>query len=193
MTRTLIKTAVALALAGAALAGCSTGPGTTGAPGVTSGGTGAYSDPQDIAPGKYPDRISNTSTQPGLTIANAMVENNVDPVSQQPVTDHLEVAVHNSTGTPMSGFEVFYTVTDTVTKQQESYDKILTGFTLGAGETKTVNLDNQPGPGHYGINTNGLYYKSTNALTFSVKISAQGFAPQTQTLSKSAGGAEKKD
>lgn len=195
MTRTLLKTLAAAALAGTVLAGCSAaGTGTAGAPAATSGGNGVRSnDPQDVAPGRYPDRITNTSTQPGLTITTALVENNVDPVTTKPVNDHLELTVRNGAATAMSGFEIFYTVTDTTTKQQESYDKVLTGFTLAAGETKTINLDNQAGPGHYGINANGLYYKSTNALDFSVKLSAQGFAPQTQAVSKAAGGAEKKD
>ncbi|MDQ6739620.1 MAG: hypothetical protein M3021_04425 [Actinomycetota bacterium] len=179
-----------------AVTGCSAANNTpaanTSAPSQAAGTT-ASNDPQDIAPGKYPNKITNSSTTPGLDIVSAIVENNVAPGTNTPVSDHIELQIKNTGTTDMTGFQMFYTVTDTVTGATESYFKDLTGYTLAKGATATLNFDNSTGPGHFGLNTNGIYYKSTNKLDFHIELSATNHKPATIDVSKAAGGAEKKD
>lgn len=178
-----------------AVTGCSaaaTPPPNTSAS-AQAGASMAGNDPQDIAPGKYPNKITNTSTAPGLDIISAIVENNVAPGTNTPVSDHIELQIKNTSSTDMTGFQMFYTVTDTVTGATKSYFKDLTGYTLAKGATATLNFDNGTGTGHFGLNTNGIYFKSTNKLDFHIELSATDHKPATIDVSKAAGGAEKKD
>lgn len=149
-------------------------------------------NPQDIAPGLYPNPIKNTATAAGFTIKSGMVENNTDAAGKV-VSDHLELQLTNTTTSAIKDFEVYYTITDTKTKQQEGYYKKLTGFVLQPGATTAIQFDNQTGAGHFTANKNSLYYKSTNPLKFSVQVGAPGYQVQTIDLTKAAGGAETKD
>ncbi|MBT1004002.1 hypothetical protein KIH31_15545 [Paenarthrobacter sp. DKR-5] len=184
----LAGTALVLALA---LTGCGAAATTNAAPAATSHTAGT--NPQDVAPGRYPNPITNTSTRPGLSVTNAIVENNVQPGTQTPVNDHLELQARNDTAKPMSGLQIFYTLTDTATGAKESYSRDLTGLTIAPHTTSTIHFDNGTRPGHYGINTNGMYYKSTDKIDFTIELSAPGYKPVNLTVSKAAGGAEKKD
>lgn len=150
-------------------------------------------NPQDVVAGLYPNPIKNTATATGFTIKSGMVENNTDPTTGKVVSDHLELQLVNTTKADISNFEVYYTITDTKTQQKEGYYKKLAGFTLKAGATATVHFDNKSGYGHFGANTNSLYYKSTNPLDFSVQVSTPTYIVQTIQLTKAAGGAETKD
>lgn len=134
--------------------------------------------------------IVNASTAPGLSIISAMAENNVDPSTNKPIADRLQVTVKNSSANPLSGFEVFYTMTDATTKKSESYYVPLTGLTVAAGATATVYFDNQAGPNHYAENKFSLYRSSTNQVDFAVEVSAQGVAVAKGTAVKGKGTGE---
>lgn len=87
--------------------------------------------------------IQNPSTQPGLSIENAMAENNVDPSTKQAIGDRLQITLKNSSTKTLTGFEVFYTMTDATTHASESYYLPLTDLTLPAGATTTIYFDNE--------------------------------------------------
>lgn len=135
--------------------------------------------------------IKNTSTAQTLKITSFLVENNVDPATKKIAPDHLEIAMKNTGAAALSGFEVYYTFTDKVTKTSESYyTKLPAKFSLPAGGTKTINFDNSGKPNHFPVNKFDIYHTSKNALAVTVEVSASGAAPQTSTASKAAGGAE---
>ncbi len=149
-------------------------------------------DPQDIVPGLYANSIKNTSTVSGLKIESGLVENNVDKDGKT-TDDHLELVLKNSSLKDMSNFEAYYTVTDLVDSKKEGYYKKLTGFTLKAGETKTIHFDSKIGENHFGVNKDGLYFTGKNKMQFDVQISSPDFKIATIQIAKDAGGAELKD
>ncbi|MET4705914.1 hypothetical protein [Frigoribacterium sp. UYMn621] len=134
--------------------------------------------------------IVNASTAPGLSIVSAMAENNVDPATKKPIADRLQVTVKNSSANTLSGFEIYYTMTDATTKQSESYYVPLTGLTVAAGASATVFFDNQAGPNHYAENKFSLYRSSTNQVDFAVEVSAKGVAVAKGTAVKGKGTGE---
>ena len=149
-------------------------------------------DPQDVVPGLYPNPITNTATTQGFKISSVMAENNTD-VAGNPVSDHLQLTLQNLTNQDLSNFEVYYTITDTVTNKKEGYYKKLTNYVLKAGASQTINFDTKQGDGHYSVNTHNLYFTSTNKLLFTVMVSTPGYKVETASIEKSAGGAETKD
>lgn len=196
-----IKVAIllaAIAALGLTVAAC--GSSTTAAPAATS--TAAPSAPADTAspaataPAGAPvlpvasNPIVNDSTKPGLKITSAAVENNVDPATKQDIADRLQIALTNSSTTPMSDIEVYYEMTDTTTGAKEGYYQKLTGFTLAPGETGTVFFDNETGPGHYPENTYSLYRTSKNEVVFAIEASQAGFAPAMGKATKGPGTGE---
>ena len=134
--------------------------------------------------------IVNTSTTPGLSIVSAMAENNVDPATNKPIADRLQVTVKNSSANTLSGLEVFYTMTDATTKKSESYYAPLTGVTVAAGASATVFFDNQTSPNHFGENKFSLYRSSTNQVDFTIEVSAKGVAIAKGTAVKGKGTGE---
>ncbi len=152
----------------------------------------ASQNPEDVIAGLYPNPIQNASTTQGFKIVTAMVENNTDS-SGNPVSDHLQVTLQNLTNTDLTNFEVYYTIADSAANKKEGYYKKLDSYVLKAGATQSVNFDNKQVAGHFSVNTNSLYFKSTDQLQFNVMVSTQGYKIQTATATKSAGGAETKD
>ena len=155
---------------------------------AASSGAGAGGAPTVLPVSTNP--IVNASTAPGLSVVSAMAENNVDPSTNKPIADRLQVTVKNSSANPLSGFEVFYTMTDATTKQSESYYAPLTGLTVAAGASATVFFDNQTGPNHYAENKFSLYRSSTNKVDFAVEVSAKGVAVAKGTALKGKGTGE---
>ncbi|MHB0866509.1 MAG: hypothetical protein ACYC6B_05035 [Thermoleophilia bacterium] len=153
---------------------------------------GAASDPTDLVPGLYKNQIQNAATTPGFQITEILVENNTDR-NGKTVDDHLELALKNTAGKDLTGFEVYYTITDTATGAKEGYYKSLQGFVLKSGETASIHFDNGHGSGHFSVNTNSLYYKSGNKLQLEATVSATGYKTEIAQVQKDAGGAEAKD
>lgn len=176
-----------------ALSGCggSSSPNATSAAG--SGVSASTFTGKQVLPVKA-NPIKNTSTAQTLKIASLTVENNVDPATKKVAPDHLEIALQNTGKTPLSGFEVYYTFTDKVTKASESYyTKLPANFSIPAGGASTINFDNSGKPNHFPVNKFDIYHTSKNALKVAVEVSAAGAAPQTNTVNKAAGGAETAD
>jgi hypothetical protein len=137
--------------------------------------------------------ITNTATAPGLTIQQVLVENNVDPATGGDAPDHLEIALRNDSGAELSGFVVYYEITDLTTGAKEGYCSARTGFTIPAGGERVAHFDNSGAADHFPDNEFSLYHQSLNEMQVDVTVSATGVAPQTVSVTKEAGGAENPD
>ncbi|MBW4096193.1 MAG: hypothetical protein HIU81_12945 [Acidobacteria bacterium] len=137
--------------------------------------------------------MSTSGTKPGLSLTNAIAENNVDPKTKAPVADRLQFTVTNSSPDTVSGLAVYYTMKDVTTGKTESYFQKLTGVTLKAGQAQTIYFDNGQSVGHYPENKYSLYRSSTNKVTIAVQVGASGYATATGTAVKSPGTGEKLD
>ncbi len=137
--------------------------------------------------------ISNDATEPGLTIEQVLVENNVNPATNKDAPDHLEIALRNESQQELSGFEVYYEITDLTTGAKEGYYSKLEGFTIPAGGTRVVHFDNSGEEDHFPVNEFSLYHLSMSELQVDVMVSAAGVAPQTASVKKDAGGDENPD
>lgn len=145
-------------------------------------------DKIDKDPLYTPNLIQENSTLAApIKVTDARVEDNVN------AADHLEITLTNTGKTELKDFDVYYTVTDTVTSAQEGYYLKLAGFKLSPGVTQTLHFDNKKGINHFGGNTNGLYGTSKNALEFKVQLHPQGYAPLQIPVKKAKGTAEVAD
>ncbi|MFA6575388.1 MAG: hypothetical protein WCS84_08190 [Nocardioides sp.] len=180
-----VVTVLALATACGGTSTSSAGDTTPSATGNATGGSAVL--PVQSNP------IKNTSTTQALTIDSVLVENNVD-ASGAAADDHLEIAVTNSGSADLSGFEVYYTITDSKTPDTESYyTKLPPSFTVAPGASRVIHFDNTGATDHFPTNQYSLYYTDTNPLDVTVEVSATDSAPQTLTVAKDAGGAEEAD
>jgi hypothetical protein len=137
--------------------------------------------------------IKNSATAQTLKIDSVLVENNVDAAGKD-TSDHLEISLTNTGDIELSGFEVFYTFTDTIANTAESYYfRLPDSFTIPAGGSRIAHFDNTGETDHFPVNEFSLYYTSTNALAVTVMVSASGAAPQTAQVQKDAGGSETSD
>lgn len=137
--------------------------------------------------------ISGTGTKTGLSITGAMAEDNVDPATKAAIGDRIQFTLTNSTGNPMTGLEIYYTMKDTTTGATESYYQKLDGLALSPGQGTTVYFDNGNGTGHYPENQYSLYRSSGNEVTISIEAAAPGYAPAHATATKAKGAGEKSD
>ena len=142
--------------------------------------------------GIYKNKIQNSSTSAGLRIKDLTVENNVD-LSGKATSDHIELSIVNDTSTSMTNIDSYITMIDTKTGTKEGYNVPLANLTIAPHQTLRVHYNGGSGANHFALTNDSLYYKSANKMTISVEISAPGYAVQTQTVSKAAGGAETKD
>ncbi|MHB8903544.1 MAG: hypothetical protein ACYC40_00340 [Patescibacteria group bacterium] len=150
-------------------------------------------DLQDKDPVFALNPIKNGSKQPGFTITEALVENNVDPITKKIASDHLEATIKNISGQDLTNFEVYYTITDQANNKKEAYYKSLSGFVLKSGETKTLHFDNLGGDGHFSFNPNSIYYTTSSAKTFTLLLSTPGYEVKDVIINKDPGGSEKVD
>lgn len=183
MKKALSIGAVGLTLA-ALLAGCG-GSSSSSSPTATTPATGtARVLPVATNP------IANTSKAPGLVISKVLVENNVSPDSGKAVSDHLEVALRNTSTKPLSQLAIYYKISDLAKGVSEGYYQKLDGVTIAAGATRVVHFDNTKAADHYPVNTYSLYYTDKNALVIDVMASSPTVKPATFVIKKDAGGAE---
>lgn len=131
--------------------------------------------------------IVETSTTVGFTLNSILAENNVD-ANNQAVSDHLELSITNTSGTTLTGFDIYYTISDPTASTVEGYYRPLPDFTLNAGETKSIHLDNAGLPDHFSSNPNSLFYINQNQLVIEATLHAEGYAPQTISVTKDPGG-----
>jgi len=154
-------------------------------------------DSQDDMDDKNPvfteNPIDNNSITEGFVITSLLVENNIDPVTNKAVDDHLEIELKNTSGNELKGFEVYYTIKDNDTDVIEAYYVNLPDFILKSGETKSINFDNKDGNGHYSVNINSIYFTTMSAKVFEVTVSTDGYKPVSGKVNKDPGGEEKAD
>lgn len=150
-------------------------------------GDGVY-DKVDEKPVFADNPIQEKSTTPlPITITDARVEDNA-------AADHLEITMKNIGSSDLSGFDIYFTITDHATGAAEAYYVVLTGLTVPAGGSATVHFDNDTTQNnHYYGNMNGLYGTSANGLTFDVQLHAAGYQPISFTVEKAQGTAEVAD
>lgn len=192
-TKTLALLGAGALITAAALTGCSSSDSTAAAP------ADAASAPADTAAGAATvlpvdtNPIVNTATDQTLQVTYAAVEDNVDPATNKPVDDNLELTLKNTGSVPLTGLEVFYEMTDVTTGAKEGYYQALDGVTIPAGQETTVFFDNGTGVGHYPDNQFSLYRTSNNEVDFAVQVSAKEAAVATATAVKSVNTGEKAD
>jgi hypothetical protein len=150
-------------------------------------------DLQDKDPAFAENPIKNGATQEGFKITEALVENNVNPVTKKDAADHLEVTLKNIANKDLSGFECYYTITDLETKKKEGYYVKLSNFVLKSGETKTIHFDNKNEPNHFAENVNSIYRTNGNAKLFDLILSVPGYKVVTVQINKDPGSDEKAD
>jgi hypothetical protein len=180
-SRPLVSAALVASIAVVALAGCQAASPTPTSSTAASGSSTAPVLPVNSNP------IVNASTAPGLTIVSAAAEDNVDPDTQAPIDDRLQVTVKNDTTRELSSFEIYYVMKDVKTGQSEAYYQALTGFTLAAGATGTLSFDGETGAGHFPENTFSIYRSSKNQVDFTIELSAAGVQVANATATKGSG------
>jgi len=150
-------------------------------------------DGQKDVDDKNPTMAENPSQENSTTMAfkidRILVENNVD-ASGADAPDHLELLLSNTGSADVTGFDVYYTISDPSTNAVQGYYRTLPDFTLKAGESKALHFDNTGEPDHFSVNPNNMYYTNQNALVLDVTLHAEGFAAQQASVNKDAGGAE---
>jgi hypothetical protein len=146
-------------------------------------------DLDDSAPTVADNPMQETSTTMGFTIDSIVVENNVDAQGAG-VPDHLELKLSNATQEDISNFDIYYTFTDSGTGEREAYFRTLPGFTLKAGESKSLHLDNTGAAEHFSWNSNSLFFRNPNLMKAEATVHAEGYAPVTASVDKDPVGAE---
>lgn len=89
-----------------------------------------------------------------------------------------------------TGWDLYYTLTDAVTKDVQSFYLPLDGFSVKAGQTVHLHVDTTGEPGHFRADPNSMFYTGENATKVEVTLHATGYAPQTASVQKDAAGAE---
>ncbi len=135
--------------------------------------------------------IVNKSMATGLVITYAAAENNVDPATHNPIADRLQLTLKNVSSKSLSRLEVYYLMTDVVTKAKEGYYQKLTGVTIAPKKSMTVYFDGGKQADHYPENQFSLYRSSQNQVNFKIWVSAPGVKIAQATALKSTGTGEK--
>ena len=150
-------------------------------------------DLADAAPVMAPDPTVAGGAASPFHIAEALVENNFDPVAKADTADHLELQLVNDAATDVTGITVFYTFTDADTGEEESYAAPLGALAIPANGEVRVHFDDTGLPGHLRANPNSIYLTSQAAKHVTVSVQAAGFQPVVLDVEKDAGGAEQAD
>ncbi len=150
-------------------------------------------DLADTEPAYMANPIDMTGAPAPFAIKEALVENNYDYAAKKDATDHLELLVANSGSTDLTGFSIYYSITDADTGKVEGTFRKLDGFAVPAGAEARIHLDDGTLPGHFRANPNSIYITSQAAKTISFVLKLDGFAPVSVDVAKDKGGAEAAD
>ncbi len=150
-------------------------------------------DLADADPAFMENPLDMTGAPATFAIKEALVENNYDYAAKKDATDHLELLVTNSGSTDLSGFSIYYSMTDADTGKVEGTFRTLDGFSVPAGGEARIHFDDGAVAGHFRANPNSIYLTSEAAKTVSVVVKADGFAPVSVDVAKDKGGAEAAD
>ena len=150
-------------------------------------------DLADADPAFMANPIDMTGAPATFAIKEALVENNYDFAAKKDATDHLELLVTNSGTAPMTGFSIYYSITDADTGKVEGTFRKLDGFSIPAGGEARIHLDEGTEAGHFRANPNSIYISSQAAKTVTFVLKADGLAPVSVDVAKDKGGAEAAD
>jgi len=150
-------------------------------------------DLPDADPAFMANPIDMTGAPATFAIKEALVENNYDFAAKKDATDHLELLVTNSGSAPLTGFSIYYSITDADTGKVEGTFRKLDGFSIPAGGEARIHLDDGTGAGHFRANPNSIYISSQAAKTVTFVLKVDGFAPVSVEVAKDKGGAEAAD
>ena len=150
-------------------------------------------DLADADPAFMVNPLDMTGAPAPFAIKEALVENNYDYAAKKDATDHLELLVTNSGSTDLSGFSIYYSITDADTGKVEGTFRKLDGFSVPAGGEARIHFDDGAMAGHFRANPNSIYITSEAAKTVSFVLKADGFAPVSVDVAKDKGGAEAAD
>lgn len=155
-------------------------------------GDGTY-DLKDDAPVLAADPFTGSASTPTpFHIGEVLVENNVDPVAHKDAPDHLEIQVINDGQADLTGFTLYYTLTDADTGDKEAYI-LHPAVTVPAGGEARVHVDDSGAADHLRANPNSIYLTSQAAKHVTVTLGVDGSAPVMASVEKDAGGAEQAD
>ena len=191
--KSIFAAAIGIALTAGTLSACQSstpvksGAGASSTPTPSSTQSSGASQTLPIAS----NPIVNTATAPLLQVTYAAAENNVEPNTKAAISDRLELTVKNLSAKPLSGLEIYYEMTDIVTKAKEGYYQKLTGLVIGANQSTTIYFDGKPQPGHYPENQFSLYRTSPNEVDIKIWVSAKDSKIAHATAVKSVGTGEK--
>ncbi|UFI06854.1 hypothetical protein [Roseibium aggregatum] len=136
--------------------------------------------------------IKQEGAKPSYRIGELLVENNYDPEEKADAPDHLEIQLLNDGAKPLSGYTVFYTITDADSGAKETY-VLHPDITVPAKGEARIHVDEGTAPGHLRANPNSIYVTSLAGKHVTASIQANGFAPVTAEVEKDPGGAETAD
>lgn len=150
-------------------------------------------DLADTDPAFMANPIDMTGAPATFAIKEALVENNYDFAAKKDATDHLELLVTNSGSGPLTGFSIYYSITDADTGKVEGTFCKLDGFSIPAGSEARIHLDDGIEAEHFRANPNSIYISSQAAKTVKFVLKADGFVPVSVDVAKDKGGAEAAD
>ena len=151
------------------------------------------SDLADTDPAFMANPLDISGAPSTFAIKEALVENNYDYSAKKDATDHLELLVTNSGSVALSGFSIYYSITEADTGKVEGTFRKLDGFSVPAGGEARIHLDDGAVAGHFRANPNSIYITSQAAKTVTLVLKADGFAPVSVDVAKDKGGAEAAD
>lgn len=149
-------------------------------------------DLADADPVNAPNPIIDAGQPAPYRIGELLVENNVDPATNSDAPDHLEIQLFNDGATDLTGFTVYYTITDNDSGAMESYI-YRPDIVVPAGGEARIHVDEGAMPGHLRANPNSLYLTSLSGKHVTVSVQAEGYAAMRATVEKDPGGAETAD
>ena len=150
-------------------------------------------DLADGDPAFMANPLDMTGAPVTFAIKEALVENNYDYAAKKDATDHLELLVTNSGSAALSGFSIYYSITDADTGKVECAFRKLDGFSVPAGAEARIHLDDGAMAGHFRANPNSIYISSQAAKTVTFVLKADGLAPVSVDVAKHKGGTEAAD
>jgi len=150
-------------------------------------------DLPDADPAFMANPIDMSGAPATFAIKEALVENNYDFAAKKDATDHLELLVTNSGSAPLTGFSIYYSITDADTGKGEGTFRKLDGFSIPAGGEARIHLDDGTEAGHFRANPNSIYISSQAAKTVTFVLKVDGFAPVSVEVAKDKGSAEAAD
>ena len=150
-------------------------------------------DLPDADPAFMANPIDMSGAPATFAIKEALVENNYDFAAKKDATDHLELLVTNSGSAPLTGFSIYYSITDADTGKVEGTFRKLDGFSIPAGGEARIHLDDGTEAGHFRANPNSIYISSQAAKTVTFVLKVDGFAPVSVEVAKDKGSAEAAD